>query len=67
MANLTTIPLRPDVRDRLKMYGTMGDTYNDILTRLMDHVEREAFIQEMRRIADDPNTEWVDLEAVKWD
>lgn len=32
----TSIPLKKAVRDRLKGYGQKGETYNDILTRLMD-------------------------------
>lgn len=57
----TTIPLDTSVRDRLKAYGTAGMTYNDILTRLMDEHDRDAFLREIRREADE-TTEWVDAE-----
>lgn len=63
----TTIPLSTVVRDRLKSYGSMGDTYNDILTRMMDEIERAAFIARLRMERDDPETEWVTLEELGWD
>jgi hypothetical protein len=64
---LTSIPVDTEVRDRLKGYGTMGMTYNDILTRLMDEIEMEKFVQEMLRIARDPKTKWVRHEDIEWD
>jgi hypothetical protein len=60
---LTTIPLDTSVRDRLKGYGRKGMTYNDILTRLMDEVELEAFIQQVQREAD-AETHWVPAEEL---
>lgn len=64
---LTSIPVDTEVRDRLKHYGTMGMTYNDILTRMMDEIELEKFVQEMIRIADDPGVKWVRHEDLGWD
>lgn len=62
----TTITLDPDVRDRLKAYGTAGMTYNDILTRIMDEIDRERFVAEMRRRADELDDEdWVDLDEIE--
>lgn len=66
-AKTTTIPLSTDVRDRLKSYGSMGDTYNDILTRMMDEIERASFIAKLRMERDDPATAWVTLEELGWD
>jgi hypothetical protein len=64
----TTISLDAKVRDRLKTFGTHGMTYNDILTRMMDEIERDAFVAEMRRIAAETKEEgWVDLEDIDWD
>ena len=45
MSEVTTIPVKKDVRDRLKQYGTKGETYNDILKRLMDEVDYETFME----------------------
>jgi hypothetical protein len=45
MSEVTTIPVSKDVRDRLKQYGMKGETYNDILKRLMDEVDYESFME----------------------
>lgn len=45
MSEATTIPVTKDVRDRLRQYGIKGETYNDILKRLMDEVDYEAFME----------------------
>ena len=45
----TSIPLGGPVRDRLRTYGNAGMTYDEILTRLMDEVDRKAFVEETRR------------------
>ncbi len=58
----TSVAVPPTVRDRLRDYRTKGMSYADILTRLMDQVERERFIAEMRRLADEG--EFVSLESV---
>lgn len=47
----TTIAIPTEVRDRLKQYGSKDMEYAEILTRLMDEVERERFVTEMRRLA----------------
>lgn len=57
----TTIPLDKKVRDRLKKYGTMGTTYNKILTGLMDQVDRAKFIEDIRHRAA-TNRKWTKLE-----
>lgn len=36
----TSIPSSKGVRDRLKDYGKKGETYDDILTRLMDTYDK---------------------------
>lgn len=45
----TSIPLGGSIRDRLRTYGNAGMTYDEILTRLMDEVDRRAFVEETRR------------------
>jgi predicted CopG family antitoxin len=45
MSEATTIPVTKDVRDRLKQYGKKGETYSDILKRLMDAVDYETFME----------------------
>ena len=36
MADLTTIPLSKQTRDRLRSLGRKGETYDELLNRLMD-------------------------------
>lgn len=49
----TTIAIPTQVRNRLKGYGTKDMSYAQILTRLMDEIERDRFVAEMRRLADE--------------
>lgn len=63
----TSIPIESTVRDRLKTFGTAGMNYSEIVTSVLDQIEREAFVAEMRRIADDPTVKWVRHEDIKWD
>jgi len=39
---LTSISLEKGIRDRLKTYGVKGETYNDIMIRLMDEHDKRA-------------------------
>ena len=62
---VTTLTVDPKVRDRLKLYGTAGMTYNDILNHLMDEIDRERFVEEIRRLATAEDA-WVELKDVDW-
>ncbi len=44
-----TIAIPEDVRDRLKTFGHAGMTYPDILRALMDRVERDDFVRDLRQ------------------
>lgn len=58
-----TIAIPEKVRDRLKTYGHAGMTYPEILAALMDRVEREDFVRELRKqYASTPRRDYVDLE-----
>ena len=35
----TTIVMDTSTRDKLKLYGTKGDTYEDIIIKLMKHYD----------------------------
>lgn len=62
----TRIPVGVRVRDRLRTYGSRGMTYDDILTRLMDGVDRRAFVEETRRRFQRlTDTDLVDLEDIR--
>ncbi|MBW3583560.1 MAG: hypothetical protein KY455_10725 [Euryarchaeota archaeon] len=59
----TTIPIDPRIRDRLRTFGIAGETYNEILERLMDESAERAFTAELYRIyKETPEDAWVDLE-----
>lgn len=60
----TTLTLDPATRDRLKRYGHAGMTYEEILTALMDRVDEEEFVRELRRLAAeaDEHDLWVELD-----
>jgi len=49
MTGVTTIQIPPATRDRLKKFGLKGQTYREILDRLMDRVEYEEFMEEQYR------------------
>jgi hypothetical protein len=53
MSEATTIPVTKDVRDRLKQYGMKGETYNDILKRLMGEVDYETFMERQYKKLED--------------
>ncbi len=36
---VTTIKVSPGTRDRLKAFGTKGETYDALLNRLLDEIE----------------------------
>lgn len=43
MPDITTIPLTKETRDRLRALGMKGETYDQLLNRLMDvYVNRTA-------------------------
>ena len=45
MNEITTIPVTKEVRDMLKSYGTKGETYDNILRRIMKQVDIEDFME----------------------
>lgn len=61
-----TIPVSPQIRDRIKTFGSMGSTYDEILERMMYELDRNHDLARLRREVDDPETEWVDLEDSGW-
>lgn len=41
----TTIPLEKETRDRLRSFGRKGETYDQVLRRLMSIAEFEGFME----------------------
>ena len=40
----TTIPIQKETRDRLRSFGRKGETYDQVLKRLMSIAEYEEFM-----------------------
>lgn len=53
MSRTTTIPLSPTTRDALKKLGAKGETYDDILRRLIQLAEQATFVERQKRILTD--------------
>ncbi len=53
MSEITTIPITKEVRDMLKSYGSKGETYDNILRRMMKQVDIEDFMErQYKRLQD---------------
>ena len=50
MQDLTTLPVRKPTRDRLRSFGMKGESYDEILQRLMEIAEESAFWDRQVRI-----------------
>jgi predicted CopG family antitoxin len=57
-----TIQLERELAEKLKALGKKGETYSDVIRRLIDTVRYEEFMREQYRILDDED-EWVPLDA----
>lgn len=59
----TTIAVDTATRDHLKRFGTHGESYDQILSRLMGEAERHGFYEEVRRIqANQASIKWLSHE-----
>ncbi len=53
MPEMTTIPVSKKTRDKLKLWGLKGDTYDAIIQRLMERAEYEEFMEKQyQRLAE---------------
>lgn len=63
---VTTIAIDPQTRDRLRTFGMAGDSYDDILQKMMNEIEREEFVRWARkRMTEDHG--WIDLQDLEQD
>lgn len=60
----TTIPIDPKIRDRLRRFGHAGQTYNEIITAVLNRIERDEFVAEMRREKERLDREggWIEID-----
>lgn len=64
MRDLTTIPVRKSTKDRLKSLGLKGQTYDELLTHLMERVEYEEFMErQYRRLKE--KSKFAPLDAIR--
>ena len=61
----TTIALEPETRERLRTFGHAGMSYDEIVRNLMDQVDRERYMAELHREADNEKN-WVEMEKFDW-
>ena len=62
MGETTTIPLSKETRDLLKKYGQKGETYDELIRRLLQAAEQMEFAKQQKRILEEE--EFVPLEQV---
>jgi len=63
MDEITTIQVDKELRDILKRMGRKGDTYNDIIRRLIKKVEYIEFMEKQYEILDSEE-EWVSIDEI---
>ena len=62
MKALTTIRIRKDTRDELKKIGRKGQTYDELITKLLRIAKKDMFFNELDKIAD--SEEFVSLDGI---
>ena len=62
MGETTTIPLSKETRDLLKKFGQKGETYDDLIRRLLEIAEQIEFVERQKRIL--AEEEFVPLDKV---
>ena len=45
MSETTTLPVSKTTRDKLRRFGTKGETYDEIINRLMENDQYIAFME----------------------
>ncbi len=50
--NQTTIQVSKDTREKLKIIGRKGQTYDEIIENLIEIAKKDIFLAELDRIAD---------------
>lgn len=63
MVNLTTIQVDTETRDMLKSFGRKGETYNDIIQKLIKIARYVEFMEESYHILDTEEN-WVNLDEL---
>jgi len=64
MENTTTIQVEREVKEALKKMGRKGDTYNEIIKRLIEKAEYIKFMGEQYMILDNEK-EWTPIDELQ--
>ena len=62
LADMTTIQISKVTREELRQLGTKGETYDQVIKRLMEAAKKMAFFEELDRIVE--TEEFVPLDEV---
>ena len=62
MGETTIIPLSKETRDLLKRYGQKGETYDELIRRLLEMAEQFEFARRQKRILEEE--EFVPLDQI---
>lgn len=62
MAQITTIQIQKDTREMLREFGHKGETYDQLIRRLMEAARKLCFFQDLDRIVE--TEEFVPLDEV---
>jgi len=52
LTEATTIQITKDTREELREFGKKGETYEEVIRRLMENVRKVAFFDEIDRIVE---------------
>ncbi|MGC8562708.1 MAG: DUF7557 family protein [Thermoplasmata archaeon] len=50
--DVTTIQIKKTTRDELKRIGRKGQSYDDLITKLLEIAKKDIFFKELDRIAE---------------
>ena len=62
MSTLTTIQIQKDTREELREFGKKGETYEEVIKRLMEIAKRVEFFEDIDRILE--TEEFVSLDEI---
>ena len=62
MSTLTTIQIQKDTREELREFGKKGETYEDVIKKLIEIAKRVEFFEDIDRILE--TEEFVSLDEI---
>ncbi len=62
MSTLTTIQIHKETREELREFGKKGETYEEVIKKLMEIVKRVEFFEDIDRILE--TEEFVSIDEI---